>query len=79
LDNAPLYSDVAEGPEGGKAYWVTARDGVRLRVAAWAKGTKGTVLLMPGRTEYVEKYGRIAGDLAAEGFAMMAIDWREKY
>jgi len=76
LDNAPLYSDIAEGPPGGKAYWVTTRDGVRLRVGAWATGSKGTVMLMPGRTEYIEKYGRIAGDLAAEGFAMIAIDWR---
>jgi lysophospholipase len=76
LDKAPLYTDVAEGPPGGTAYWVTARDGVRLRIAYWTKGTKGTVLLFPGRTEYIEKYGRTAAQLAAQGFATAVIDWR---
>ena len=36
----------------------------------------GTVLLFPGRTEYIEKYGPAAGELAARGFATAVIDWR---
>ena len=36
----------------------------------------GTVILFPGRTEYLEKYGRAAADLRARGYAMVAIDWR---
>lgn len=41
------------------------------------KGTeKGTVLLFPGRTEYIEKYGRTAAAFAARGYAMLAMDWR---
>ena len=73
---APLYTDVADGPAGGYALWMRAADGVRLRASIWPGGDQGTVLLLPGRTEYVEKYGRAAADLAARGFTTLAIDWR---
>lgn len=74
---APFYHDVAEGPESGTAHWLTTSDGVRIRLAHWrADAEKGTVLLFPGRTEYVEKYGRTAEAFASRGYAMLAIDWR---
>ncbi len=74
---APLYDDIADAPAGGIALWRTCADGVRVRVALWPlDGAKGTVLLFPGRTEYVEKYGPAAGELAARGYAMACIDWR---
>ena len=77
LEDAPLYTDVHPGPADGRAWWVKASDGVRLRVAAWGmEAAQGTVLLFPGRTEYVEKYAPAAGDLAQRGFATLAIDWR---
>lgn len=78
MDSAPLYTDVAEGPEGGRAFWLRAADGVRLRIGLWTPdgADKGTVLLFPGRTEYVEKYGRAARDFAKRGYATLAIDWR---
>jgi lysophospholipase len=75
LSEAPLHP-LAEGPPGGFARWVRSLDGVRLRAAIWPQGDRGTVLLFPGRTEYVEKYGRAAADLAARGYASVAIDWR---
>lgn len=34
------------------------------------------MLLFPGRTEYVEKYGRAAHEFTRRGFAMAAVDWR---
>jgi len=73
---APFYQDVALGPADGRACWVTASDGARLRVGLWPSGDKGTILLFTGRTEYIEKYGRIAGDLNAMGYAVISIDWR---
>lgn len=73
---APFYADIALGPEGGEAFWLTAGDGLRIRAGVWPVGAKGTVLLFPGRTEYVEKYGLSAGDLQARGYATVAIDWR---
>lgn len=77
LSPAPLFADMADGPEGGRAWWVTAADGVRLRIGLWQpEGASGTVLLFPGRTEYIEKYGRTARALAGCGLATLVIDWR---
>ncbi len=74
---APLHEALADGPEGGQAFWLTADDGVQLRVAHWGgPGLHGTVLLFPGRTEYIEKYGRAATDLRARGYGVATIDWR---
>ena len=73
---APFYADVADGPPGGQAYWLRAADGVRIRAGIWPSGAKGTVFLLPGRTEYIEKYGRAAGDLAARGYTTLSLDWR---
>ncbi|WP_306153271.1 alpha/beta fold hydrolase [Roseovarius sp. MMSF_3281] len=78
MDTAPLHSDLADGPSGGRAFWLRASDGVRIRIGIWTPeaATKGTVLLFPGRTEYIEKYGRAAQDFAKRGYATLAVDWR---
>ncbi|GGD40480.1 alpha/beta hydrolase [Sinisalibacter lacisalsi] len=80
MEAAPLHEDVAAGPPGGEAWWLPTVDGGRIRVAAWpaAAGTpsRGTVLIFPGRTEYVEKYGPAAAIYAAEGYAVLTLDWR---
>lgn len=76
MEDAPYFA-VPEGEAIAAAYWITADDGVRLRVAAWKRdNAKGTVLLFPGRTEYVEKYAIAAGEFADRGYATIAIDWR---
>jgi lysophospholipase len=78
MDHAPFHADVADGPEGGRAFWLRATDGVRIRIGLWTPdgADKGTVLLFPGRTEYVEKYGRAARDFATRGYATLVVDWR---
>lgn len=78
LAPAPFRADLAQGPEGGRAVWTTASDGVRLRVGHFpaTDTARGSVLLFPGRTEYIEKYGRTAADLAEHGYHTLAIDWR---
>ncbi len=73
---APFHADVADAPPGAQAYWLTATDGVRLRVVVWRGGERGTVVIFPGRTEFAEKYGRVAGALVARGLAVVVIDWR---
>lgn len=76
---APFLTEVAEGPSDGQAWWVTSADGTRLRMGAWvapADTVRGTILLFPGRTEYIEKYGRVAKDLMAAGYTTVAFDWR---
>ncbi len=76
MEEAPLYHHLADGPPGGRALWVRADDGVRLRLGWWPGGGRGTVLLLPGRTEYIEKYGPAAGELAARGYATLVLDNR---
>lgn len=80
MSDAPLFNDIAKGPPGGRAFWRMASDGVRVRLAHWPRPDgsprRGTVLLFPGRTEYIEKYGLIAAELAERGFDTLTIDWR---
>lgn len=77
MDAAPYHSDLADAPAQTHAVWASASDGVRVRVALTpVEGAKGTVLVFPGRTEIVEKYGQVAGRLAAAGWASASIDWR---
>ena len=61
-----------------QAFWVQADDGVTLRLAHWAavSDSRGSILLFPGRTEYVEKYAGIAAALTDAGYDVLAIDWR---
>lgn len=62
-----------------RAFWIRASDGIRLRVALWLAGDRpprGTVFFFPGRTEFIEKYTRIAQIIAGWGLAVLVIDWR---
>jgi lysophospholipase len=77
MENAPFFEHIAQGPDGGAAHWLTTADGLRIRVGHWTgEDVQGTVLLFPGRTEYIEKYGPTAAHLLAQGFATLVIDWR---
>ncbi|MCU0828268.1 MAG: alpha/beta hydrolase [Tabrizicola sp.] len=72
---APFHADLADAPEGATAVWLTP-GAIRIRVAWWKAGDKGTVVLLPGRTECIEKYGRAAGDLVQRGYSVLTLDWR---
>jgi lysophospholipase len=75
-DPAPYRDDLAEGPDT-KAVWLRTSDGVRIRAGhAEARDSKGTVFILPGRTEYIEKYGRNAKDFVRAGFDVITVDWR---
>ncbi|MDG1101793.1 MAG: alpha/beta hydrolase [Ascidiaceihabitans sp.] len=77
LTAAPFYSDVCPAGENAKAYWAHTSDNKRIRLAVWAENAaRGTVLLFPGRTEYVEKYAAYAADLESRGYCTIAADWR---
>jgi lysophospholipase len=54
-------------------------DGVTLRHARIvpAEGpVRGTVVLVHGRTEFIEKYAEVLGELCARGFETFTMDWR---
>lgn len=77
LQPAPLFTDLAGMPPGGVAHWLRADDGVRIRIGHWCPpDARGTLILGPGRTEYIEKYGHIAEMLMQRGYATVVIDWR---
>ena len=57
-------------------------DRLDLRVARWAavpreaRPCPGTVLIAPGRGEFIEKYAETVSDLLGRGFAVAVMDWR---
>ena len=65
-------------PENGLAGVVKTPDGVSLRYGRWEPppGRKGTVVILQGRAEFIEKYFETVRDLRARGFAVATFDWR---
>jgi lysophospholipase len=65
-------------PEGAVVATIKTPDGVTLRCARFSPppGRKGTVVVFPGRTEFIEKYFEVVRDLRARGFAAAILDWR---
>jgi len=79
-ERAPLYgTEAAPVPPGAAAEWFTGARGARLRAAllpASPTPARGSVVLSGGRTEPIEKYFEVAGELAARGFVVLMHDWR---
>jgi len=61
------------------AEWFALGDGARLRWYRWpAVGVRdrGVLLLLNGRSEFLEKWDETARDFAALGFDVFSLDWR---
>ncbi|MBL8547160.1 MAG: alpha/beta hydrolase, partial [Hyphomonadaceae bacterium] len=68
-----------EPPDGAEEHWLEGRGGVKVRVltAPATRGeARGSVIVAPGRTEFIEKYFEVIRELQARGFAVFCIDWR---
>lgn len=63
-------------PAGAVASFLSLRTDLRIRTALWRGGARGSVLVLQGRTEYIEKYFETIGELSARGFTVAALDWR---
>ena len=65
-------------PEGAILIGLTTGDGAELRAVRWAGGPqpRGTVVVLPGRAEFIEKYFETIGELLTRGFAVVGLDWR---
>jgi lysophospholipase len=64
-------------PEGAETFDFFADDGVRLRAAAFAApDARAGVVLLNGRSEFIEKYFEVVGDLQARRFSVATMDWR---
>ncbi|MCB1463369.1 MAG: alpha/beta hydrolase [Nitratireductor sp.] len=58
---------------------VRTRDGITLRYAHWRTArppAKGTVIILHGRTEFIEKYYETIQDLREAGYEALTFDWR---
>ena len=62
----------------GEAVLVSTPDGLRLRVGTWGdKSTKhGTVIIFPGRSEYLERFGGTVSAMLNARFSVISVDWR---
>jgi lysophospholipase len=65
-------------PRGAIIEELRAVDGVRLRAARWMPNgdARGTVAVLGGRAEFIEKHFETIGDLVDRGFCVVALDWR---
>jgi lysophospholipase len=67
--------DMGDTPFG----FLQACDGIQLRYGFWPRigdAHQGTVLVLGGRTEFMEKYSETIGEINQRGFDAFSIDWR---
>jgi len=81
--NAALDPKLLEIPEnpipaGAHSRILEAADGALLRMAHFppAGRARGTIALLQGRTEFIEKYFETIGELLDRGFVIATLDWR---
>lgn len=66
-------------PPEAREETVRTSDGIALRGASWLATSgigRGTICLLQGRAEFIEKYFETITDLRARGYAVAAFDWR---
>lgn len=73
MKDAPLFTDLGGVPAGGHAFFVSSGGERDIRVAYWEGGNQ-TALLLPGRTEYIEKYGAMIQKLLDRDMNVVVID-----
>jgi lysophospholipase len=65
-------------PPGGRSSIIHAADGTGLRAAHWAMpaDARGTVIVLQGRAEMIEKYFETVSALQSRKLAVATLDWR---
>jgi lysophospholipase len=66
-------------PGHGKAWFAATSDRAQLRFASWrptVKPMRGTVVVVQGRAEFIERYSETIAELRRRGFHVLAFDWR---
>ena len=66
-------------PSGATTGILKSPNGMRLRFARWEPTRpprRGTVCVLHGRGEFIEKYFEVVADLRRRGFAVATMDWR---
>jgi lysophospholipase len=76
---AGIPSNLAAVYRPADRYGFLERAGARLRYACWNVGgaARGTVVVLTGRGEFIEKYAtEVVGELLERRYAVVAMDWR---
>lgn len=66
-------------PAGGEYFTLERPDGTRLRYGVWNDKTvskRGSIILLPGASEFIEKYFEIINELIERDFSVVVLDWR---
>jgi lysophospholipase len=65
-------------PPGAVVQPLRTSDGVQLRTARWTPphGARGTVAILAGRAEFIEKYFETIRNLLDRGLSVAILDWR---
>jgi lysophospholipase len=65
-------------PPGAVVAGIATTDQAMLRAARWSCGAscKGTVAILPGRAEFIEKYFEVVSELLERNFDVAVLDWR---
>lgn len=79
-DQTPTFHEIEGNPRpaGLTGGYLTTRDRRRLRyaIAKPERATRGTVVLLQGRNEAIEKYFETIAYLTSRGFTVAICDWR---
>jgi lysophospholipase len=73
------FTEIADNPvpPGGEPAEIAAPDGALLRAGFFpAENARGTVVLVTGWSEFIEKYFETIRDLQTRGFNVAMMDWR---
>jgi lysophospholipase len=80
MAEAELFADPDYPVPGhGKVWFAATRDGAQLRFASWrptVKPVRGTVVVVQGRAEFIERYSETIAELRRRGFHVLTFDWR---
>ncbi|MEN3931170.1 alpha/beta hydrolase [Microvirga sp. W0021] len=74
-----LHTEENPIPPDAYSTFIETSDGVQLRTASWdsrQEPPQGTVLILQGRAEFIEKHFEVIRELQDRGFAVVAFDWR---
>lgn len=66
-------------PQGAETVILAAADGIRLRsvfIGPIATPCLGTIFVLQGRSEFIEKFGEVFARLLTRGHAVASLDWR---
>lgn len=79
--DGPKFSNISENPapDGLRGGYFKTSDNIQLRYAVFPRTdgpNRGTICLVHGRTEFIEKYYETIADFQKRGFMVATFDWR---